>query len=159
MRDDNIHNSDLMYTQSQKESGAGQQLLRAKDDLLSHLVESPRQVMELFRGLEDEKKVKVVSLKLDERFRVVDCELVGVGSDPHALLVPRVIVRGALDPRVRSIILVLNHTEGSSAPTAQERAVVEKIKEVGETLGFHVLDLVIVTKDDWSSLVRARRAV
>ena len=59
---------------------------RVDDDLLNKPVESPDQVYDLFRGMQDETKEKVVCLHLNPQLEVLSYEVVAIGTAHHVLV-------------------------------------------------------------------------
>ena len=67
---------------------------------------------------------------------------------------------GALVPDIRAaaaIILVHNHPSGDPTPSAEDAALTERMRQVGEVVGIRVLDHVVVGQGRYVSLAEERR--
>ena len=51
-----------------------------------------------------------------------------------------------------SIILIHNHPGGSVEPSKEDINITKRIKEAGDIIGIDLLDHVIITEDNFSSL-------
>jgi DNA repair protein RadC len=124
----------------------------------SHLPEgaalrSPEDVFRHFgarlRRLAQERFVVVY---LDGRHRVLGEEMVSQGTLTASLVHPREVFRPALRASAAAVILVHNHPSGDPTPSAEDRAVTERLARAGEILGVRVLDHVVVAERGYVSL-------
>ncbi len=124
----------------------------------SHLPEgaalrSPEDVFRHFgarlRRLTQERFVVVF---LDGRHRVLGEETVSQGTLTASLVHPREVFRPALRASAAALILVHNHPSGDPTPSAEDRAVTERLTRAGEILGVRVLDHVVVAERGYVSL-------
>jgi DNA repair protein RadC len=124
----------------------------------SHLPEgaalrSPEDVFRHFgarlRRLAQERFVVVC---LDGRHRVLGEEMVSQGTLTASLVHPREVFRPALRASAAAVILVHNHPSGDPTPSAEDRAVTERLARAGEILGVRVLDHVVVAERGYVSL-------
>jgi DNA repair protein RadC len=89
---------------------------------------------------------------LDGRHRVLGEEMVSQGTLTASLVHPREVFRPALRASAAALILVHNHPSGDPTPSAEDRAVTERLAEAGEILGVRVLDHVVVAERGYVSL-------
>lgn len=124
----------------------------------SHLPEgaalrSPEDVFRHFgarlRRIAQERFIVVL---LDGRHRVLGEEMVSLGTLTASLVHPREVFRPALRASAAALILVHNHPSGDPTPSAEDRAVTERLARAGEILGVRVLDHVIVAERGYVSL-------
>jgi DNA repair protein RadC len=108
-------------------------------------VRDAREVYEAFReqfaSLDRETFVAVL---LDGKNRVLGFNVVSVGSLTAALVHPREVFKPAILANGAAIILVHNHPSGDPEPSAEDRAITERLKQAGELLGIKILDHVVI---------------
>jgi DNA repair protein RadC len=98
-------------------------------------------------------------LMLDGRHRLIALEEVSVGTLTASLVHPREVFRGAIRHAAASILLVHNHPSGDPSPSAEDRAVTERLYGAGELLGISVIDHVIVAAEGYFSFREADASV
>jgi DNA repair protein RadC len=116
--------------------------LRSPQDVFRHF--GPR-----MRRLAQEHFAVVL---LDGRHRVLGDEVVSQGTLTASLVHPREVFRPALRASAAALILVHNHPSGDPTPSAEDRAVTERLARAGEILGIRVLDHVVVAERGYVSL-------
>jgi DNA repair protein RadC len=89
---------------------------------------------------------------LDGKNRVLGFNLVSIGSLTAALVHPREVFKPAVLANAAALILVHNHPSGNPEPSAEDRAITQRLRQAGELLGIRVLDHVIIGDDDFVSL-------
>jgi DNA repair protein RadC len=85
-----------------------------------------------------------VALLLDGKNQVLGFNVVSIGSLTAALVHPREVFKPVILANAAAIILLHNHPSGSPEPSAEDRALTERLERAGELLGIKVLDHVIV---------------
>lgn len=68
-----------------------------------------------------------------------------------ALVHPREVFKAAILANAAALILVHNHPSGDPEPSAEDRAITERLKQAGELLGIRVLDHVVIGDDKFRS--------
>jgi DNA repair protein RadC len=96
-------------------------------------------------------------LLLDGKNRVHGEVLVSEGSLTAALVHPREVFAPAIREAAAAVILVHNHPSGDPTPSAEDRALTERLRQVGELVGIRVLDHVVVGRGRWASLAEEGR--
>jgi DNA repair protein RadC len=114
---------------------------------------SPAEVGRHYAHLQKYDREHLIRLDLDNRNRVIGEETVSIGTGEAALISPREVFRGALLSGAAHIIILHNHPSGDPAPSREDRAVEEKLREAGELLAIPVIDFVIIGENGryWSS--------
>ena len=85
-----------------------------------------------------------VVLVLDGKNRVLGFNVVSVGSLTAALVHPREVFKAAILSNAAALILVHNHPSGDPTPSAEDRAITERLRQVGELVGIRVFDHVVI---------------
>jgi DNA repair protein RadC len=96
-------------------------------------------------------------LLLDGKNRVQGEVQVSEGSLTAALVHPREVFAPAIRESAAALILVHNHPSGDPTPSAEDRAITERLRQVGELVGIRVLDHVVVGHARWASLAEEGR--
>lgn len=108
-------------------------------------IRTAQDVYEVFRTRAEESDREVfLTLPLDGKNQVLGFHVVSVGSLTAALVHPREVFKLAILASAAAIILVHNHPSGDPEPSAEDRAITERLKQAGELLGIKVIDHVII---------------
>jgi DNA repair protein RadC len=115
-------------------------------------------VYEHFRGrLPQLDREVFVALLLDARHRLQGEIRVSEGTLTTTLVHPREVFAPALRAGAAAVILVHNHPSGDPTPSAEDAALTERLRQVGDVLGIRVLDHVVIGQGRWVSLAEVRR--
>jgi DNA repair protein RadC len=94
-------------------------------------------------------------LALDTQNRITRDLLITRGTLTGSLVHPREVFRAAIAEAAAGVIVVHNHPSGSTAPSADDRAVTRQLAEAGRLLDIPVCDHVIVAGDRYFSFAEA----
>jgi DNA repair protein RadC len=90
-------------------------------------------------------------LLLDTRNRPLGNHIVSVGNLNGSMVHPREVFKVAILANCCSIILCHNHPSGELTPSADDRAITERLVKAGSILGIEVLDHVILYGTEYYS--------
>ncbi len=93
-----------------------------------------------------------VAVYLDSRQKIIDVREVGRGSLAAVDVHPRELFRDAVRTRAHSVILAHNHPSGDAEPSEADVELTRRMVEVGRLVGIPVLDHLVITPEDYSSL-------
>ena len=96
-------------------------------------------------------------LLLDGKNRVQSEVRVSEGSLTAALVHPREVFAPAIRDAAAALILVHNHPSGDPTPSAEDRAITERLRQVGELVGIRVLDHVVIGRGRYASMAEEGR--
>ena len=94
-----------------------------------------------FAALDREQFVVVL---LDGKNQVLGFNVVSVGTLTAALVHPREVFKASILASAAAIILLHNHPSGDPEPSAEDKAITERLRQVGDLVGIRVLDHVIL---------------
>ncbi|MGV3485754.1 MAG: RadC family protein [Planctomycetaceae bacterium] len=94
-------------------------------------------------GCQEEFHIVTVDTKLQPIAR----HQITVGTLDASLVHPREVFRPAIRDAAASVLLVHNHPSGDPTPSAEDRAVTERLKHAGEIIGIKVLDHIVVGRN------------
>ena len=98
-----------------------------------------------------DKEAFVVAF-LNTKNRVIDHEVVSVGTINSSIVHPREVFRNAIINKANSVILCHNHPSGDLTPSAEDISITERLKETGNLLGIRVLDHLIINGINMSEI-------
>jgi DNA repair protein RadC len=111
------------------------------------IINSPETASAFFHSVMDniyDKEAFVVAF-LNTKNRVIDHEVVSVGTINSSLVHPREVFRNAIINKANSVILCHNHPSGDLNPSGEDINITERLRETGNLLGIRVLDHLIIS--------------
>lgn len=115
--------------------------IRTADDVYEHTKDMHSLSKEHLRGL-----------YLDTHHKVIHDEVLSIGTINSSMIHPREVFKPAIEYGAAALILVHNHPSGISTPSSSDIAITKQIIEAGKVLGISLLDHVIVTRNDYTSV-------
>jgi DNA repair protein RadC len=115
-------------------------------------LDSPDKVLPLLSDIRDKKQEYFVLLTLDGANRLIHKHVVTIGTLTASLVHPREVFAPAIADRAASIIVAHNHPSGNLDPSQADCEITERLKQAGELLGVNLIDHIIVTNSDFSSI-------
>lgn len=115
----------------------------AYDDVM---LTSPEAVFRLAKDLIGgyDREVMLV-ITLNTRKKPNSINILSIGTVNASLVHPREVFKPAILSNGASIIMVHNHPSGAVSPSAEDKALTERIKAAGDIMGIELTDHVIVT--------------
>lgn len=92
-------------------------------------------------------------LALNSRNVIIGNRVVAVGSVDACPVDPREVFAFALSKRASAIVFVHNHPSGNPEPSTHDVNLTRQLCEGARLLGMKVLDHVVVTRDDFNSML------
>ena len=92
-----------------------------------------------------------VALLLDGKNSVLGFNVVSIGSLTAALVHPREVFKPAILANAAALILVHSHPSGDPEPSAEDKAITERLRQAGELMGIKILDHVVIGDGRFSS--------
>lgn len=91
-------------------------------------------------------------LFLDQRHRILGCEMLIRGTIDGAAIYTREVVKRALLLNAASVIVSHNHPSGDPSPSAADRAITKRLSDAFQLMDMRVLDHVVVAASGTVSL-------
>jgi DNA repair protein RadC len=126
---------------------------RYDDTKLDKVLDSPDKVLPLLSDIRDKQQEYFVLLTLDGANRLIRKHTITIGTLTASLVHPREVFAPAITDRAASIIIAHNHPSGNLEPSAADQEVTKRLKQAGELLGIGLADHIIVTKNDFCSII------
>jgi DNA repair protein RadC len=95
--------------------------------------------------IKDSKREHFVAFYLDTQNRLIDRQIISIGTLNASLVHPREVFEPALTLHAASVVVAHNHPSGALIPSEDDLRVTKRLKEAGILLGVRLLDHVIVT--------------
>ncbi|MEK9178406.1 MAG: DNA repair protein RadC [Patescibacteria group bacterium] len=105
----------------------------------------------LQKNIGREKKEHFVILFLDSRNNLIK-KNISIGSINSSIVHPREVFKEAIEVSAAQIIIGHNHPSGDSEPSPDDVAVTRRLEDASKIVGIQLLDHVIVTTRDFSSM-------
>ena len=119
------------------------QLFRSSTDVFHHY-------QELLGNL---KKEEFHVLLLDAKHRKLKDVRISEGSLTSSLVHPREVFTPVVRESAAAVILIHNHPSGDPAPSQEDLQITRRLRQVGEIMGVHILDHLIIGKGRYVSFV------
>ena len=119
------------------------------------ILDSPEKIYEFikpyFIGCENERLYLIC---LDMKCRVLNCVLLGEGSNNSVIADVRLICRTALDCGATCVALAHNHSQGFALPSANDTMVTKNLMNALQSMSIELADHIIMTYEEFASMRR-----
>ncbi len=152
-----VENADqLLTTKTQREKyNAFLDLYRMSSSINSRnpIIKDPDTAAAFFHSVMDKihERESFIVAALNTRNRVIDYDVVSMGSINSSIVHPREVFRKAIINKANAILICHNHPTGNLSPSQDDIRATTKLVEAGQMLGIPVMDHIIITglnKDD-----------
>lgn len=108
-------------------------------------VRDGRDVAALVRAfLRDDPREHFAAVYLDARHRPIAVHDAAVGTGEGCPIDPRAVFGPALQLSASAIVVAHNHPSGDPTPSAEDRAVTDRLQKAAELLGIRFLDHLVI---------------
>lgn len=101
----------------------------------------------------DRNREHLWTISLDNANRVLNIELVSMGTVTQTLVEPMEVFSVPLQKRAVQIIVIHNHPSGEIKPSAEDKDITDRLIQVGKIMNVPVLDHLIITEKTFFSFV------
>jgi len=115
------------------------------------LIDTPESAVEQLGHIKNKKQEHFVLLTLDGARRLISNRIVTIGTMMASLVHPREVFAYAIEDRAASIIVAHNHPSGILDISQSDTDVTNRLKQVGDIVGIHLDDHLIVAGDEFVS--------
>ena len=117
------------------------------------IIDTPEKAAAQFAFIRNEMREHFVCLTLDGANRLIAKRVITIGTLNASLVHPREVFADAITDRAASIIVAHNHPSGNLTPSAADREVTARLHSAGEHLGIDVIDHIIVTATENTTIL------
>ncbi len=101
----------------------------------------------------DRDREHLWTISLDNASRVLNIELVSMGTINQTLVEPMEVFSIPLQKRAVKIIVIHNHPSGEIKPSEEDKDITDRLIQVGKIMNVPVLDHLIITEKTFFSFV------
>lgn len=109
-------------------------------------------VFEYLRDMRNLPKEQLRGIYLNTHHRVIHDEIISIGTINSNIVHPREVFRPAIEYGAVAMVLAHNHPSGEIIPSDNDIKVTDQLIEAGRIIGIHVLDHVIISKNNFLSI-------
>lgn len=117
------------------------------------VIDSMADAVAQLADVRSKKQEHFVCMTLDGANRLIQRRIVSVGILNASLVHPREVFADVITDRAAGIIVAHNHPSGTTTPSPEDIQTTKRLKEVAELLGIGFYDHLIVTADDYRSIL------
>ena len=99
------------------------------------IVEGPDDIADMFRELKNSDREKFMVVNLDKNNKIINTELISVGSVNAALIHPRETLKSAILSNAKKVYFIHNHPSGDVSPSDDDIVINIKLKLTAQNLG------------------------
>ena len=114
-------------------------------------ISSSKDVYEELIPYKDKQQEYFLTLYLDGANRLINTEIISIGTLNQSLVHPREVFAYAIEKRCASIIIAHNHPSGILEASLSDINITKRLQEAGKILGIDILDHIIFTKEGFYS--------
>lgn len=115
-------------------------------------INSPEDIVKVLGFIRNRKREHFVALYLDAENKLITQKIISVGTINASLVHPREVFYPAIHHRAVAVIVAHNHPSGNAAPSHHDIEVTKKLLQAGEILNIDLLDHIIITRNNYTSL-------
>ncbi|KAA5532569.1 DNA repair protein [Taibaiella lutea] len=101
----------------------------------------------------DRNREHLWTVSLDNAYRILNIELVSLGTINKTLIEPMEVFSIPLQKRAVKVILVHNHPSGELTPSERDKDVTDQLIQVGRIMHVPLMDHLIISEEDYYSFM------
>ncbi len=113
---------------------------------------SPKDIWHHCADFRASKREHFVAFYLDTQNRLIEHNVISIGTLSTSLVHPREVFEPALRKSASSLIVAHNHPSGLLEPSPEDIDVTLRLKQAGEIIGIPLMDHVIVSEEGYKSI-------
>lgn len=117
------------------------------------VIDSPDKAVAELAEFRHKQQEYFICLTLDGANRLIAKRVISIGTLTASLVHPREVFADAIADRAASIIVAHNHPSGSLKPSPADLDITQRLKQAGEVIGIELIDHLILTKDNYKSIL------
>jgi len=124
-----------------------------KERVKKNAITSPSEIVKIIQSeIEDYSKEHFFVISFDVRNRILGIDKTSKGTLSASLVHPRETFESAIRRHAAQIIVAHNHPSGDCEPSEDDVRITKRLYEAGKIMGIELLDHIVVTKDNFTSL-------
>lgn len=106
-----------------------------------------------FDEIKHKRQEYVMVLSIDGAGRLINKRVVSIGTVNASMIHPREVYADVIADRASAVVIGHNHPGGTMEPSDEDVSVTKRLKQAAELLGISFWDHLIVTQDDYLSVL------
>ncbi len=102
-------------------------------------------------GIRDSKREHFVAFYLDTQNRLIERQIISIGTLNTSLVHPREVFEPAIKLSAATIIVAHNHPSGDTTPSIEDKEITKRLVDSGKILGVEIIDHIILSKTGYLS--------
>jgi len=124
-----------------------------KERVKKNAITTPSEIVKFIQSeIEDYSKEHFFVVSFDVRNRILGIDKTSKGTLSASLVHPRETFESAIRRHAAQIIVAHNHPSGDCEPSEDDVRITKRLYEAGKIMGIELLDHIVVTKDNFTSL-------
>lgn len=124
-----------------------------KERVRKNAITSPSEIVKFIQSeIDDYSKEHFFVISFDVRNRILGIDKTSKGTLSASLVHPRETFESAIRRHAAQIIVAHNHPSGDCEPSEDDIRITKRLYEAGKIMGIELLDHIVVTKDNYTSL-------
>ncbi len=115
-------------------------------------ITAPKDIADYMQNMEHLEQEEFKIIMLNTKNKIIGQQMISRGTVNATLVAPREIFNPAIKAMATTIILVHNHPSGDPSPSQEDFNMTKRVIEVGKIVGIHVIDHVIIGKNQYYSM-------
>lgn len=115
---------------------------------------TPQDVWKLCADFRDSKREHFAAFYLDTQGRVIERQIISIGTLDTSLVHPREVFEPAVSLRASSIVVAHNHPSGYLEPSSEDEVLTRRLEESGKILGIRLDQHVIITQSSFCGFMK-----
>lgn len=117
------------------------------------VINTSEKVYETLRYIGGYRQEHLVAIFLNARYECLGKKTVGIGVVDSVQILPRDIILSALDFNSSYVVIAHNHPSGNLNPSQGDIETTKRILKALKLVGITLLDHLIITKNEWKSII------
>ncbi len=118
----------------------------------SIVIKTPEDAVKVVSFLKNKKREYLVAIYLNARKQLITTKTISIGTLTTNLVHPRELFRPAIQNNAASVIIAHNHPSGDNKPSLEDITVTKQLKIAGQLLGITLIDHIIITNNNFTSI-------
>jgi len=142
-----------IYSILQEQYAMKYDLITVRSTRTSYKVSRPADVYEALKRYATSKVEKFFAISLDAQHSIIHVNMVSIGTTNRCMAVPRDVFHAAVKDQATALLVAHCHPSGNNSPSVDDRAVSDRLREVGDIIGIPLLDSLVFSRTGYFSFV------
>ena len=128
-------------------------IISVRSTRTTYKVTRPADVYAALKRYATSKVEKFFAISLDGQHAILHVNMISIGTTNRCMAVPKDIFHAAIKDRATALVVAHCHPSGNNQASPEDRAVSDRLREVGDIIGIPVLDSIIFSRTGYFSFV------